>query len=304
VLLVGFVGACAPIVRTGDPQQQPPPGPMMIDWRHPEAGAPPLPFFGPDGGALVDAHLPFFGPDGGGPPPPPPPPPEISWVFANSADALYRIDPETLQVQPIGPFSFGGLGGSDQITDIALDRTGNMIAISYTRVYAVDKTTAACRFLANLDRQFNGLSFLPSGTGAGAPEILVASALDGSLYQIDPSGGASRPIGSYGNGTMSSGDLVSVIGFGTVATVRRPETENDWLARIDPATGLASPVGTQDTGFRDIWGLGFWRGRVYGFTAENQFVLIDPTTGIGQGVQVSGVSWWGAGVTTSAPIAQ
>jgi len=43
-------------------------------------------------------------------------------------------------------------------------------------------------------------------------------------------------------------------------------------------------------------------GKVHGFTNGDQFVLLDPATGAGMLVQSSTVSWWGAGVTTKAPV--
>ena len=91
-------------------------------------------------------------------------------------------------------------------------------------------------------------------------EVLVASALDGSFYRIDPTTGASTPIGNYGNGLTSSGDIVSVRGFGTVATVKQNGVGNDWLARVDPSSGAATPIG--DTGVTNIWGVGFWKNQV------------------------------------------
>ena len=67
---------------------------------------------------------------------------------------------------------------------------------------------------------------------------------------------------------------------------------------MDPTTGQATLIGA--IGFHDIWGIGFWKDRVFGFTQDGQFILIDPATGTGTMVsQMPGVAWWGAGVTTS-----
>jgi hypothetical protein len=220
-------------------------------------------------------------------------------VYAHSADTLYKVDPDTLAVTMVGPFVWST--GTDQMTDIALDRTGNMIGVSFTKVYAVDKMTAHATFLANLSTQFNGLSFIPpAGPDPNLPEKLVGTTLDGSVWEINPMTGASTQFGAYGGDLTSSGDLVSVAGFGTVATVKHGTTGNDFLARVDPTTGVATVIG--DTGFQNIWGVGFWKGRVYGFTDGMQFVLIDPNTGVATLQQASNVMWWGAGVTTSAPI--
>jgi hypothetical protein len=219
-------------------------------------------------------------------------------VYANSDSELYLVDPDTLKVTLVGPFAWPN--GYDQMTDIAIDKNGLMIGVSFDKVYSVDKTTAECTFLANLDRQFNGLSFVPAqAADATSDDELVASALDGSLYLLDRMSGASTPIGNFGGGMTSSGDVVSVSGFGTVATVKRGGA-SDWLATVDTQSGIAHAVG--DTGVSDIWGLGFWKDKIFGFTSNNQFVLIDPKSGGAQVVSTSNVSWWGAGVTTLAPV--
>lgn len=41
---------------------------------------------------------------------------------------------------------------------------------------------------------------------------------------------------------------------------------------------------------------------VYGFTDGTQFILIDPKTGKGKLATTGTTRWWGAGVTTSAPV--
>ena len=76
---------------------------------------------------------------------------------------------------------------------------------------------------------------------------------------------------------------------------------NDRLARIDPATGAATVIGP--TGFRKIWGLGFWGNKVFGFTQTGQFILIDPRTGAGTLVKnFPAFPFWGAGVTTAVTV--
>jgi hypothetical protein len=234
----------------------------------------------------------------------------VGAVYAHTGTALYEIDPHTLTVSYVGDFAFPR--ADERMTDIALDQNAAMVGISFTAVYAVDKETASCTRLATVDRPFNGLSFIAASETDSGTEILVGVAQDGTVYQIDQTTGQSTAIGSYGEKIWSSGDLVSVTGFGTVATVKRcddcPEEDclecvgslPDWLARVDPNTGAATLIG--DTGMIDIWGLGYWKGQVYGFANGGQFVLIDVRTGAASVMQRAGVSWWGAGVTTSAPV--
>jgi hypothetical protein len=185
------------------------------------------------------------------------------------------------------------------MTDIALDKNGNMIGISFGSIYSVDPKTAKCTFLSNFSgATFNGLSFIAADQiDPNAAEILVAAAEDGSVYQIDPTNGQQTPLGNYGMGFGSSGDIVSVKGA-TYATVTGNDP-SDMLVRVDALTGVATPIGV--TGFGGIWGLGYWKQRVFGFTDNNEFVIIDVNTGQATKVQSGSVMWWGAGVTTAAP---
>jgi hypothetical protein len=226
-------------------------------------------------------------------------PADVAAVYAHSASVLYKVDPDSLAVTMVGPFQWST--GSDQMTDIAIDKDGNMIGISFTRVYAVNKTTAQASYLADLDQDFNGLSFVPvDSLDPTSEERLVAAANSGAVYEVDPSTGASTPIGDYGGIYGSSGDIVSVRGFGTVATITGAAAQ-DSLARLDAAFA-ATPVG--NTGHQQIWGLGFWKDKVFGFTETGTFVLINPNTGAATIASTNGVLWWGAAVTTSAPVVE
>lgn len=224
------------------------------------------------------------------------PPPVLTSVFAHSASHLYRIDPDSLDVELVGPFVWPSL--TDQMTDIAIDEGGTMIGISFDRVYQIDPDSAACTYLADLDRSFNGLSFVPRPGPGG--DLLLAAALDGAVYELDPMTGNSTPRGNYGGGMGSSGDLVSVDGFGTAATVTVTAGGADRLALVDVQDGAAQLVG--DTGVSDIWGLGYWADKVFGFASDGRFVLIDIATGEATTIEQSDIEWWGAGVTTQADV--
>lgn len=228
------------------------------------------------------------------------PPAFFGNVYVHSYQNLYAVDPESLEVMLIGPFGWPGGPEADMMTDIAVDGDGNITGISWGSVYAVDKDTAQCTFLATLSGQeFNGLSWVPEGAIDPGGEVLIAGGLQGSVWRINPMTGESVQIGDYGGAMESSGDIVSVDGFGTVATVKNGSTL-DYLARLDLTTGAATIIG--GTGYPDIWGVGYWRNKVFGFVATNEFVLIDVDTGEATYVSTGPENWAGAGVTTSAPI--
>ncbi len=75
----------------------------------------------------------------------------------------------------------------------------------------------------------------------------------------------------------------------------------DQLVRLAPTTFAATPIGAT-TGLDDIWGVGFWGTRVFGFTVQGTLTIIDSATGVGTSVATDGEAWWGAAVTTVAPI--
>lgn len=224
-------------------------------------------------------------------------------VFAHTEGSLFEVDPDSLAITEIAPFSWPPNTDIAKLTDIALDKLGRMIGVSKTTVYEVDPKTAACTRLAALpsaDYHFVGLSFVIDTTSVDNEEYLMGLDKDGAVYEIDPATGAAIPRGDLGGGLKAGGDVVSVKGFGTVATVKPPDDDTDWLAQVDPGNGKATLIG--DTGFAKVWGLGFWKGQVYGFSEGGEFVLIDVTSGKATLQTTNQQPWWGAGVTTEAPV--
>ena len=223
----------------------------------------------------------------------------VTYVYAHSSSALYRVDPDTLAVTKVGDFAWSN--GPDEMTDLAIDKNGLMIGMSYTAVYRVDSTNAHATLLTDgLDGRFNGLSFVPAAAlGQTGDDVLVATrGEDGNVFRVNPMTGATTQVGNMGN-FSSSGDLVSVSGLTLQTTGNDPS--NDRLARLAPNTFTATPIGSS-IGFADVWGLAYWKNKVFGFTSAGEFITIDPSTGVGTLVQSNGPSWWGAAVTTSAPV--
>ncbi|MGN6106271.1 MAG: hypothetical protein ACTHU0_14275 [Kofleriaceae bacterium] len=217
----------------------------------------------------------------------------LTAVYAHTAGELFRVDPDTLVVTSVGPFGFQG--ASDSITDIAIDRNGLLLGISFDKLYRIDPSTAATTFLAQLGGAFNGMSFVPAAqVGETGDDVLIA--VSGPyVYRINPATGGAAQIGDV-SPYSSSGDIVSVEGYGTVLT-----SPGDVLVRLAPGDFAPTPVGTS-IGFSGVWGVAYWGSRLFGFTSGGQFITIDPNTGVGTLVQANGPSWWGAAVNTNAPV--
>jgi hypothetical protein len=282
--LVAAAAACGPADRPGaGDDDDPGPGPG-----NPDAAAPRA-----DAGGFIDAQ-PL--PDG-----------DVNAVeaviYSHTSTTLFRVNADTLALSTVGDFTWPAGIMNEAITDIAVDETGDLIGVSLTRLYRINPLTAQATLLADLEpgRQFNALSWVPAGVIPGASgETLVGAAGDGSLWRVSLQTGQAMQIGSFGSGYTSSGDLVSIEGAGTFAAIK--DGGKDKLARVDPTTGAATPVGT-GIGFPNVYGLGYWKGRLYGFTSWEQIIVIDPTTGKGTLQQMTpGRYWYGAGVTTKAPI--
>jgi hypothetical protein len=219
-------------------------------------------------------------------------------IYAHDDTKLYRFDPRTHTIAMVAPFQWPG-GNVDSMTDIAINRDGLMIGISFDKVYRVDPATAACIKLADLGASFNGLSFIEREVGQGEEE-LVATTLDGQLYSLDSATGSSTLIGAFGGGWGSSGDVVSVLGYGTLVTVDDGFGDVS-LATLDPTTGHVTPIGN-GTGAADLWGLAFWGGEIFAFGSDGLISTIDPESGVATPLANVGISFWGAAVTTIAPI--
>jgi hypothetical protein len=225
-------------------------------------------------------------------------------VFAHTASTLYSINPRGYAVTRIGDFAWSDGGG--QMTDLAINANGDAWGITFNALYRVDLATARCTFLAPFaGANFNGLSFIPGGE-LEPGEVLVAANRNGAYVRVDPATGAIRQLGVYGADVGSSGDIVSVASGGTFATivdldVGPGEEPVEYLARIDPTNGRATRIGP--TGVTRTWGVGYWRSLVFGFTESGAVVTLDITTGRATEVARTSVAWWGAAVTTIAPVA-
>lgn len=223
-------------------------------------------------------------------------------VFGHSDTSLYRLNPDTKAVTVIGNFD----GCAEKILDIALDEQSVMYGAGDTSLYRIDRTTAKCLVVKEGQKYPNSLSFVPAGTVDPNAEALVGF-VDAIYYRIDTVSGQKTPIGSLGPVYESSGDIVSVKGGGTYLTIKNNGC-NDCLVEIDPKNGsIKKNFGS--LGYTDVFGLTFWGGSAYGFTNAGELFEVQftsgtkvTTTAIPIPQAPSGLKFWGAGSTTSAPL--
>ena len=221
--------------------------------------------------------------------------PEIeAVVFAHTSSVLYRLDPDTLAVEQIGPFT-----GCGSVVDIAVDQDNNIYA-SAGGIYSVDAETAVCTLVVS-GGFGNNLSFVAPGVLDPDREILVS--YSGTQYRsIDPESGEITNHGTIPWGV--SGDVVSVKDGPTYVSVNGASGV-DHLIEVDAETGElifdAGPIGSETT----VYGLGYWGGTIYGFSANGHITEItehDDGTITAEVIDDGGIAFWGAGSSTSAPV--
>ncbi len=225
-------------------------------------------------------------------------------VYGQSADTLYRLDPTTKAVTVVGAFE-----GCGTVLDIALDSASKMYGTTSDTLWTIDRFTAKCTAIAKGSDYPNSLSFVPKGTLDPNGEALVG--YKGSDYvRIDTTTGAVTKIGQIGSGLSSSGDIVSVKGGATYLTVKGTACNSrngDCLIEVDPATG-ALKNNWGNINHADVFGLAFWAGTVYGFDQLGELFEVSFKDGKVSATDLvipkapDGLSFFGAGSTTSAPV--
>lgn len=261
-----------------------------------------------EGGSLVDAPS-------GGP----------GRVYAHTKDTLYLYEPISATLTPVAPFTFDVPAAKADIIDIAVDRTGKMFATTFNDFMSVDPITAKCTeiSLAGSIDYPNSLAFVPAGTLDPGKEALVGYASNfgepnaQTYVVIDTATGVMTTKGnmnanSTGPQYRSSGDIVSIIQDGnrtyaTVKLVTDGAVGTDLLAEVDSVDGHVKRI-LGDTKQNNLFGFGYWAGKGYGFSDNGRIVEIDMTNGSSVVLKTltgdggAALPWYGAGVTTQAPI--
>lgn len=219
-------------------------------------------------------------------------------IYAQTSSALFTFDPINGSTSKVGNFSFDQNTGS--VTDIAVDRFGVLWAITFDDVFTCNPSTAQCWWLGALPGSYNGLTMVPPGTLDPNRDTLVGISQSGEWTKLTLSGGTitATVLGSYGSSYTSSGDVYSVRGVGTFATVDKNNGTEDFLVQLDPVTGsVLSEVGKL-TGVNSAWGVAGIGRQVFAFDSSGTILELDTTTGAVVSTINTSHAWWGAGVST------
>lgn len=262
----------------------------------PDAGPPPAPDAGHDAGPRPDSG----------------PPIDDVLIYAHSRDTLYTFSAYTNTVTEIGVFRLPDGTQAPYMLDLAVDAAGVVFTSSDSSLFRVDPLTAVATEIGDFglgSEQLFALSFLAPEESPDGSEMLIGATNDGAYYEVNRDTASTSPLGAYPDGWSSSGDIVSVDGLGTFATLRRSDFPSDVLAQIIFARDGSSivtvigPIESASEGFTQIFGLGYWGRNLYGFSNRGQLIRIDRTNGSASTVSTTtGASqFWGAGVTVAVP---
>ena len=144
-------------------------------------------------------------------------------IYAHTDSALYAMDPATKALRLIGSFAgLGGGTGDTSITDLAVNAAGDVYVNSETVIYKASLPAGGtgsvalakvASIAAQTGQKYLALGFTPADAlGAGTGELLIGGDGNGELWSIDPSSGAVRRLGGFGNDPSVPGNILALSG--------------------------------------------------------------------------------------------
>ncbi|MBW4487077.1 MAG: PEP-CTERM sorting domain-containing protein [Trichocoleus desertorum ATA4-8-CV12] len=153
-------------------------------------------------------------------------------------------------------------------TDIALSKSSDLFGVTFGQLFNINVSTGSLSLIGNLGATLNSLGFSDA-------DVLYGTGGSG-LYQINQVTGAASLVASIPN-FVSSGDIVfDSANQRFLATSLHGASDRLFSIGLD---GAATQIG--EIGFRDVYGLFFEQGKLWGYTRDRQQIIIDPTTGTG-----------------------
>jgi hypothetical protein len=232
-----------------------------------------------------------------------PPVPGRTAIYAQTFDNLYRFDPASGQLDVVG-----ALSSSNGISDLAIDSSGNVFAISAGGLYRLDPNDAAATTIGGSGEPFTLAFVAPSFLDSGSEAMLAHQGND--IVQIDPSTGAVADIKPDAMSPyIPLGDVVGTPDGRVFATVYDNSANSVCFTGdaclVELARGTAIPKNTWVLGVSNIVALAYWKDTFYGFSSDGFVVAMSLTSDGGiSTVNITpdggGVNWRGA-ASTLAP---
>ncbi|WP_208995150.1 cadherin domain-containing protein [Roseibium hamelinense] len=159
-----------------------------------------------------------------------------------------------------------GSTGVGALTDVAIDSSGKLFGITFSRLYSVDPQTGEATKISSskFGTSMNALEFAPDGT-------LYAASTNGKLYTVDVDTGKSTLVGEME--FESAGDLAFA------GNKLYLSASDGSIVEIDPASGATVAV-VATLPVSNAFGLvGDPAGQLYAFTSGGKVFQVDPETG-------------------------
>jgi hypothetical protein len=155
-------------------------------------------------------------------------------------------------------------------TDIAVNDNGQLFGTTFSQLYSINQSPSSVTFIGdvNLD-DINALGFANNN-------VLYATGVNSGFYSINASTSAATLISDI-SGNQSAGDIVfdpTINQF--LATFTTPTDSTLFSIALN---GIATQIGS--VGFSSVFGLGFDRGTLYGYTIDGKQLIINSKTGVG-----------------------
>ena len=223
-------------------------------------------------------------------------------MYAHSSGTLHTVDVVDYSITNIGGFSYPN-GHNGSITDVAIDRNGQLFAITFNDCFVCDPKTAACYWLGSLPDSYNGMTFIPPGTLDPNKDSLIGITQGGGWYHLKIVNAMvqAQLLGTYGNNYTSAGDSFSIDTVGTFAAVNKGGAPGTVIVTVDPLNGKVTGELATLNGYFSVYGLAGWEGLILAFDSSGNVLKVDPITKVVTPLGNKGVSWWGAGVGTILP---
>ncbi|WP_392534207.1 PEP-CTERM sorting domain-containing protein [Nostoc sp. C117] len=167
------------------------------------------------------------------------------------------------------PFIKGGL----PFTDLALNDTGELFAITYNRqLYSINPSSGSSTFIGGGDN-----TTVYFGLGFDKNNGLYTTDLNGNFYSVNESTGSASLIANTGLSFISDIVFDPRINrfFGLSSIVGGSDST---LFSVD-LNGAATPIG--NVGSADVLGLAYDNGTLYAYTNDRRQLIINETTGAG-----------------------
>lgn len=221
--------------------------------------------------------------------------PDNYWLYTNDSgisddSSNVYINNLYLKKSKLGyPITVGEIG-IKELTDIAFHPNGELFGVTFTHLVKINLNTKSAEFIGTgigeeyfqEERKINALAVDDNGQ-------LFAATRDGELLTINNQTGLGTPIGFYGNGLGSSGDIEFLPNgelLGSAKQLGVVAGASDLLIEIDKNSGAAVIIG--EIGFKEVFGLANGpHNTLYGIAdgnGEPKLILINKKNGKGKQV--------------------